>query len=144
MPDGQGIRKPGSGWYADAVWGPAWHGDNLIKIDYRTNRVVAQYPFPIRHGGVYQAHVDRDGMVWVVYTNADAVGKFDPKTARWTTYELPTVGTETHGMQVVTVDGRTQVAVPQWASGKMSKLEFRTREELQALKAEAQRLARAQ
>ena len=52
-------------------------------------------------------------------------------------YDLPTVGTESHGLQVVAVNGRTQVGVPYWGSSKMAKLEFLTADERAALKAAA-------
>ena len=141
-PEEQAIRKPGGGpGPTDAVWGPGWIGDNLVKIDIRTNKATL-YPFPWPDAGAYQATVDKDGIVWVVFTNADAVGRFDPRTEKWTMYQLPTLGTETHGMQVVTVNGRPMLMVPEWASGKAARLEFRTNEELQALKAQVQRQVR--
>ena len=36
-----------------------------------------------------------------------------------------------------TVNGRTQLGIPYWGSSKMAKVEFLTREERDALKAEA-------
>ena len=141
LPNQHGIRKPGAGpGPTDAVWGPGWLGEALLKIDLRTHRVT-EYPYPWPYGGSYQAAIDKDGMVFVIFTNGDYVGKFDPKTERWTRYDLPTVGTEAHGLQLATVNGRTQVTAPYFAAGKTAKLEFRTRGELQTLKAEAQRLA---
>jgi streptogramin lyase len=130
------IRKPGGGEPSDAMWGPGWTSDHLVKIDIETHDVTL-YPFPYRDGGAYQAVIDLDGIVWTVFTNADAVGRFDPATEEWTWYDLPTVGTESHGLQVVAVDGRTQVGVPYWGSSKMAKLEFLTHAERDALKAAA-------
>ena len=74
-------------------------------------------------------------MVWLPFTHGDAIAKFDPKTERWTSYFLPTIGTKTHGLQAVTVNGRTQIGMGYLGAGKVAKLEFRTREELQRLKA---------
>ena len=71
------IRKPGGGEPSDAAWGPGWTSDHLVKIDIETHAVTL-YPFPYRDGGCYQAVVDLDGIVWTVFTNADAVGRFDP------------------------------------------------------------------
>ena len=130
------IRKPGGGEPSNAAWGPGWTSDHLVKIDIETHDVTL-YPFPYRDGGCYQAVVDLDGIVWTVFTNADAVGRFDPESEEWTWYDLPTVGTESHGLQVVTVDGRTQVGVPYWGSSKMAKLEFLTADEREALKVAA-------
>jgi streptogramin lyase len=133
------VRKPGGG--PDAVWGPGWTSDYLVKIDLRT-LAVQLYRMPYRDIGNYQAVVDKDGFVWNVFTNADAVGRFDPRTEKWIWYDLPTRGTETHGLQVVAVNGRVQLAVPYWGSSKMAKLEFLTAEERQSLKAEARKRAR--
>lgn len=133
------IRKPGAGpGPTDAVWGPAWFNDALIKVDIKTHKVT-EYRYPWRDGASYQAVVDYDGMVWVVFTNGDYVAKFDPKTTRWTRYDLPTLGTEAHGLQVAKVNGRTQITAPYFAAGKTAKLEFRTAAELNALKAEARK-----
>ena len=137
------IRKPGGGEPSDAAWGPGWTSDHLVKIDIETHEVTL-YPFPYRDGGCYQAVIDLDGIVWTVFTNADAVGRFDPESEEWTWYDLPTVGTESHGLQVVTVDGRTQVGVPYWGSSKMAKLEFLTADERAGLKAAAARPAVAE
>ena len=65
-----------------------------------------------------------------------ASGKFDPSTEEWTSYSLPTIGTKTHGLQAVTVNGRTQIGMGYLGAGKVAKLEFRSREELQRLKSE--------
>ena len=46
------------------------------------------------------------------------------------------IGTKTHGLQAVTVNGRTQIGMGYLGAGKVAKLEFRPREELQQLKAE--------
>ena len=51
-------------------------------------------------------------------------------------FALPTIGTKTHGLQAVTVNGRTQIGMGYLGAGKVAKLEFRTREELQRLKVE--------
>jgi streptogramin lyase len=138
-PEQYTIRKPGAGpGPTDAVWGPAWFNDALIKVDIKTHKVT-EYPYPWRDGGSYQAVVDYEGKVWVVFTNGDYVAKFDPRNARWTRYDLPTLGTEAHGLQVAKVNGRTQVTAPYFAAGKTAKLEFRTTEELNALKAEVRK-----
>ena len=66
----------------------------------------------------------------------NAIAKFDPSTEEWTSYSLPTIGTKTHGLQAVTVNGRTQIGMGYLGAGKVAKLEFRPREELQQLRAE--------
>ena len=107
----------------------------MIKIDIHTHKITL-YPIPVPDAATYQATVDGEGIVWVVFTNADAVGRFDPRTAKWNWYDLPTIGTESHGLQVATVNGRTQVAIPYWGTNKIAKLELRTKEELAKLQVE--------
>lgn len=139
--NGQAVRKPGGDLRTNVVWGPTWHGDALLKLDVRTRKFTS-YPYPLPHANGYHARVDKDGMVWVVFTNEDMVGKFDPKTARWTTYDLPTRGFRSHGLQPVTVNGRTEVAIAYLGASKVAKLQFRTRDEHRGLKREAERRQR--
>lgn len=136
-PGVQAIRKPHGDPTRDAVWGPGWYGD-LMKIDTRTNTITS-YPYPQGASTVngYEASIDGEGNVWVVFTLADSIGKFDPKTETWTTYYLPSLGIRSHGIQAVTHNGRTEVSLGYQGLGKAAKLEFRTKEELQALGARA-------
>jgi streptogramin lyase len=136
--DGYAIRKPGGDHRRNVIWGPAWHGGSLLKIDARTKQVTS-YPFPLHHANGYHVSVDREGMVWVVFSNEDAIGKFHPETAQWTVYELPTRGFRSHGLMAVTVNGRTQIGMAYLGAGKAAKLEFRTRDEHRALRAAARR-----
>ena len=133
-PWGHAVRKIGADVRGTTVWGPTWFGDNMIRIDSLTDKVTV-YPVPWRDGAGYMTVVDEEGMVWTNYTNGDYVAKLDPKTEKWTRYDLPTLGTETHGLEVSTISGRTQVVVPYLAAQKTARLEFRTREELETLKA---------
>ena len=135
---GQAIRKPGGDLRRNVIWGPAWHGGSLLKIDARTKKVTT-YPYPLHHGNGYQACVDQEGMVWVVFSNEDAIGKFNPDTEAWTIYDLPTRGFRSHGLMPVTVNGRTEIGMAYLGAGKAAKLEFRTRAEYQTLKAAAKR-----
>ena len=136
--DGQAIRKPGGDLRRNVIWGPAWHGGSLLKIDARTKKVTT-YPYPLHHANGYQACVDHAGMVWVVFSNEDAIGKFNPDTEQWTIYDLPTRGFRSHGLRPVTINSRTQIGMAYLGAGKAAKLEFRTRAEHQALKAAAKR-----
>ena len=135
-PGAVAVRKPGADPRGAAVWACSWYGGGLVKLDSRSHRAI-MYPFPPQHadGNCYETSVDKDGMVWLPFTHGDAIAKFDPKTERWTSYFLPTIGTKTHGLQAATVNGRTQIGMGYLGAGKVAKLEFRTREELQRLKA---------
>ena len=75
-------------------------------------------------------------MVWLPFTHGDSIARFDPSTEEWTSYSLPTIGTKTHGLLAVTVNSRTRIRMGYPGAGKVAKLEFRSREELQRLRAE--------
>ena len=139
-PGAVAIRKPGADPRGTAVWACSWYGGGLAKLDSRSH-LATMYPFPPEHtdGNCYETSVDRDGVVWLPFTHGDAIAKFDPRTERWTSYFLPTIGTKTHGLQAVTVNGRTQIGMGYLGAGKVAKLEFRTNEELARLKAETRR-----
>ena len=135
-PGAVAVRKPGADPRGATVWACSWYGGGLVKLDSRSHRAT-MYPFPPQHadGNCYETSVDKDGMVWLPFTHGDAIAKFDPNTEQWTSYFLPTIGTKTHGLQSATVNGRTQIGMGYLGAGKVAKLEFRTREELQRLKA---------
>ena len=136
-PGAVAIRKPGADPQGAALWGCSWYGGGMVKLDTRSH-VTTMYPFPPEHedGNCYETSVDKDGIVWLPFTHGDAIARFDPDTEQWTSYFLPTIGTKTHGLQAVTVNGRTEIGMGYLGAGKVAKLEFRTREELQRLKAE--------
>ncbi len=139
-PGSVAIRKPGADPASTTFWGCSWYGGGLLKLDSRSDLEV-MYPFPPQHedGNCYETSIDEDGMVWLPFTHGDAVAKFDPNTEEWTSYFLPTIGTKTHGLQAVTVNGRTEIGMGYLGAGKVAKLQFRTREELDRLKAETAR-----
>lgn len=142
-PFGQAPRRPGGDLNGDAVWVPLWLGDTLAKIDTHTRKITT-YPFPRPDMGGYQAQVDKDHMVWVNFFESDTIGKFDPNAEKWTEYSLPSLGTESHGIHVNDHMGSTQIAVAEQRTGKLARLQVRTRQELQALKAQAKELAKVQ
>ena len=139
-PGAVAIRKPGADPQGSVLWGCSWYGGGMVKLDTRSH-VTTMYPFPPEHedGNCYETSVDKDGIVWLPFTHGDAIAKFDPDTEQWTSYFLPTIGTKTHGLQAVTVNGRTEIGMGYLGAGKVAKLEFRTRAELQRLKVETRR-----
>ena len=139
-PGAVAIRKPGADPQGAALWGCSWYGGGMVKLDTRSH-VTTMYPFPPEHedGNCYETSVDKDGIVWLPFTHGDAIARFDPDTEQWTSYFLPTIGTKTHGLQAVTVNGRTEIGMGYLGAGKVAKLEFRTRAELQRLKVETRR-----
>ena len=71
-------------------------------------------------------------MVYTNVTNDDAVAKLDPKTGQWTVYKLPSRGGEQR--HIALDDIRGDVWVPYYATSRIARLQFRTQEQLQALK----------
>ena len=135
MPWAQGPRRLGGDRTGDAVWVANWWGENLARIDIHTSKVT-YYPVPGEHSGPYAAVVDRNHIVWVNMMNNDSVGRFNPETEQWTEYMLPTRGTETRHIAVLDQSYPPTVVVPYWRSSKVARLQFRTRQDLQRLKAQ--------
>ena len=135
FPWSQGPRRLGGDRTGNAIWVGNWWGENLAKIDIHTGKVT-QYPVPSKHSGPYAAVVDKNHMVWVNMMNNDSVGKFNPKTEKWTEYMLPSRGAESRHIAVLDKGGETTVVVPYWRSSKVARLQFRTRQQVEQLKAQ--------
>jgi len=135
FPWSQGPRRLGGDRTGNAVWVGNWWGENLAKIDIHTGKVT-QYPVPNKNSGPYAAVVDKNHMVWVNMMNNDSVGRFDPKTETWTEYTLPTRGAESRHIAVLDKSYPPTVVVPYWRTSKVARLQFRTRQEIQQLKAQ--------
>jgi streptogramin lyase len=132
----QGDKSPG----ADSVWVPGWFGGTIMKINIY-NYKVTQYLIPQPElDGAYDLKVDKDHMVWADFQNSETIGKFDPKTEKWVEYRLPTLGMETHAIGYLDdKDGRTKITATSLRLSKIAYMEFRTRQEHEALRAEAAR-----
>ena len=139
------IRMVGAGpGPTDSVWGMGWFSSELIRVNRVTNRVTVYKP-PLRDCGPYHAVVDPQGYVWNVCHSADYLWRFDPRTARWTRYDMPLVSVDAHGMGVAPalVNGRVRVVVPSWTTSKTILMEVRTREDVQTLKGNVKKLVAA-
>src|SRR5262249_12095784 len=132
-------RRPGADRHpgGDSVWVPGWFGGTLMKINV-TNYELTQYPIPTPElDGAYDIKVDKNHVVWADFQNSDMIGKFDPKTEKWVEYRLPTLGIETHAVGLIDdPEGRTRVTGTSLRLGKIDYLEFRTKQEQDALRAE--------
>ena len=138
-PDSYAIRKPSAGpGPSDSVWGPSWFTDSFVRVNIDTHDIKI-YKSPYDGGDPYQTIVDKDGMVWAIFTDGDFIARFNPKTEQWSRVDMPTIGADAHGLQVRTVRGRTEITVPYWDAGKTAKVQFRTKEEVNALKAAAKK-----
>ncbi len=132
-PSAQGPRRLSADKKGNVVWVADWWGDNLVKIDIKTNKALAYYNYPgAGYAGVYSTVVDKNGMVWINLTNADRVTRFDPKTEKWTTFQLPSLGTETRFIAVDNRKDTVEVWTPYWRTNRIARIQFRTKEQLQA------------
>jgi streptogramin lyase len=146
LPNQHTIRMVGAGpGPTDSAWGMGWWSSELIRVNRATNKVTVYKP-PLRDCGPYHAVVDPQGYVWNICHSADYFWRFDPKSERWTRYDLPMVGVDAHGMGVAPalVNGRVRVVAPSWTTSKTILMEVRTKEDVDALKAEVQKTTRAQ
>jgi len=138
VPWAEGPRRMGADKTEHVVWVCDWWGGNLAKIDTRTLKVtIVPLPRPDAQQP-YQAAVDKQHNVWMNIMNGDEVVKFDPKTSKWTEYPFPTLGAETRYVSLLEKDGQLQVILPYSRTRKVAKMTFRSKEDLQALKAQVQ------
>jgi streptogramin lyase len=145
VPNQHSMRMVGAGpGPTDSVWGVGWYSSDLIRVNIRSSKLTV-YKAPLPDCGSYQTVVDPYGQVWTICQSADHLRRFDPKTERWTRYDLPTLNVEAHGMGVapVLVEGRVRVVVPSWTNSKTIVMDVRTKEEVAVLKAEVQKASQA-
>ncbi len=138
VPWAQGPRRLSADKSENIVWVCDWWGGNMARIDIDTLK-VAIFPLPNPDTQQpYSAAVDKHHNVWTNLMNADAVMKFDPSTSRWTEYSLPTLGAESRHISVLDkTDGSLEVIVPYWRARKVARMTFRSAEQLQALRKQA-------
>jgi streptogramin lyase len=112
------------------VWAADFYGGDLAQVNTRTLE-VKYHDLPIKYASPYGVKVGKDHVVWTALRNADRVGSYDPKTNKWTVYQLPTVGSECRD---ITIDEKTgEVWLPSWRTSKAFRLQFRTEQQLAAV-----------
>jgi streptogramin lyase len=138
LPWGQGPRRMGTDKNADVLWvGNSW-GSSFARIDTKTN-AVTMVPFPDKAMQAYHIHVDSKHNVWGNLWTNDQVVKYDPSTAKWTTFEMPVRGSESRHISVYERDGTTKVVLPTYRSHQMFVLTLRSEADIAAVKAQAAR-----
>jgi streptogramin lyase len=135
--DAQGPRRLGADKNGDVVWVCDSWGGNLARIDTRTNQITI-VPLPSSFDHPYQAAVDSHHNVWVNMMNDDRLLRYNPTTAKWDSFPLPTRGTESRYISLLEKDGQLQVIVPYTDARKVARLVIRTQEAMRALKNQAQ------
>jgi streptogramin lyase len=136
-PWGQGPRRMGSDKAADIVWvGDSW-GGNLARIDtltQKTTYVPTPNPATLQP---YQVIIDSKHRVWTNSWVTDKFLRLDPKTGKWTVFELPTRGTEARYISLSEKDGKTEVVLPYFRTRKVAVVAFRSEAEIAALRQNA-------
>jgi streptogramin lyase len=124
---GKGPRRLRGDRKGDTVWVAEYFGGRLAKIDIHTKKLT-EYKLPgwYRYAYVYEPVVDKNHIVWFSMGNADALGKFDPVTEKFTFYPLPSRGINGRHIDVDNTPEVPEVWVPYDAAGKVARVQFRT------------------
>ncbi len=137
VPWNQGPRRMGADKNADVLWvGNSW-GLSLARVDTHTMETSF---VPLPGPGVMQPyHVAVDGghNAWLNIWTSDVILKYDPAGKTWTTFDLPTRGTEARYISLLEKDGKTQVVLPYSRTSKVAVMTFRDAAEIAAAKARA-------
>jgi streptogramin lyase len=137
FPWNQGPRRMGTDKNADVLWiGDSW-GGNLARVDTKTLE-VSFVPLPGMQQP-YHAAIDSKHNVWTNAWMTDQVLRYDPEANRWTTFDLPTRGSEVRYVSLLEQDGKMQVVLPYFRARKVAVMSFRSEEDMAALKAQTGR-----
>ena len=135
VPWNQGPRRMGADKKGDILWvGNSW-GRSLAKIDIHTMQTSF---VPLPGPGIMQPYhiaVDKDHNAWLNIWTSDVILKYDPNADKWTTFDLPTRGTEARYISLLEKDGKTEVVVPYSRASKIAVMTFRSEVDVAALKA---------
>ena len=73
--------------------------------------------------------------MWVT----DRVARYNPATAQWTLFDLPSRGTEVRYISIDERDGRINVILPYARTSKIAVMTLRSAADIEALRTQAQR-----
>jgi streptogramin lyase len=136
-PWSQGPRRLGTDKNGDFVWVGDSFGGTLAKININNN-AVTMVPLPNPEAQQpYEVAVDKGHNVWTNLWSTDQVAKFNPATSKWTTFDLPTRGTESRYLSLLEKDGKLQVAIPYSRTRKVAVMTIRSEADMAALKKQA-------
>jgi streptogramin lyase len=93
---------------------------------------------PYEGMGPYQIAVDKNHNAWLNIWTSDVVLRYDPAAGKWTTFDLPTRGTEARYISLLEKDGKMEVVIPYSRTSKVAVMTFRSQDEIDALKKQAQ------
>ncbi len=137
VPWNQGPRRMGTDKNGNVLWvGDSW-GQNLDKINIDT---MQSSLVPLPGPGVMQPYhitVDKNHDAWLNIWTSDVILRYDPKANKWTTFDLPTRGTEARYISLLEKSGKMEVVIPYSRTSKVAVMTFRSEADLTALKAQA-------
>jgi streptogramin lyase len=137
FPYSQGPRRMGTDKNGDTLWvGNSW-GGNLARIDTKT-QALSFVPLP-PNLQPYHVAVDRNHNPWTNVWMTDQVARYNVANGTWTTFDLPTRGSEIRYVSLEERDGVTQVVLPSFRTRKVSVMTLRSEADLAALKEQAAR-----
>jgi sugar lactone lactonase YvrE len=137
VPWAQGPRRMGTDKAADVLWiGNSW-GGTIARVDTKSGETTF-VPLPYQGMGPYQIAVDKGHNAWLNIWTSDVVLRFDPAAGKWTTFDLPTRGTEARYISLTEKDGKMEVIIPYSRTSKVAVMSFRSEADLEALKKQAQ------
>ena len=124
---GKGPRRLRADMKGDTLWVCEYFGGRLAKIDIHTKKLT-EYKLPgwYRYAYPYEPVVDKNHTVWFSLANADALGRFDPATEKFTFYPLPTRGISGRHIDVDNNHASPEIWIPYDAAGKVARIQFRT------------------
>jgi streptogramin lyase len=137
VPWAQGPRRMGTDKAADVLWiGNSW-GGSIAHVNTKTGETnFVQLPY--EGMGPYQIAVDKNHNAWLNIWTSDVVLRYDPAAGKWTTFDLPTRGTEARYISLLEKDGKMEVVIPYSRTSKVAVMTFRSQDEIDALKKQAQ------
>ena len=133
VPGAQAPRRMGADKNGDSVWVANFFGNNLARIDIDTLE-TKYYAAPVK-GHPYDVAIDKHHNAWTNLMADDRVAKLNPETGRWTLYLLPSHGCQPRDIAVDDVRG--EVWVPCRQATRIARLQFRTAQQVEALKERA-------
>jgi streptogramin lyase len=137
FPWAHGPRRLGADKNGEFVWVGNSFSGTLAKIEARTlNTTLVPLPNP-ESQQPYQIAVDKDHNVWTNLWSTDVVAKYDPSTATWTLFDLPTRGTESRYISLLERMDGLQVVIPYSRARKVAVMRVRSGADLEALKKQA-------
>jgi streptogramin lyase len=137
VPWNEGPRRMGSDKNGDVLWvGNSW-GGNLAKIDIHTME-TSFVPLP-GPGAMqpYHVAVDSGHNAWLNIWTSDVILRYDPATSKWSTFDLPTRGTEARYISLLERDGKLSVVLPYSRTSKVAVMTFRSEADMAAIKAQS-------